>query len=764
MDFDFSTETINSNIANGGVITISGVGGLSIPAGTTAERPAGATGMIRFNSENGVLEIYSGGVWGGGGALFSSIAVSSATVFPTTTGLTATGSDQAGALGLSVDYNIVTTVAASTGVRLPTAVAGRRIIVTNRGANTLNVYPATGGVIDSLATNAATTVAAGKSSSFVATSGTQWYTYTSMSTGGGSSAGSSGDIQYSDGASGFTASANLNYTSGALCLSDGSGNTVIANTAGTTRLTINSSGAWGVAGANYGSSGQVLTSNGNAAVPTWQTPTSSSGGSAVTTAITQANTFAVGNAVYYTGSAWSLAKADSPNTLAIGVVSAATGSDFTLTMSGVITGLSGLTAGEYYYVSDVTAGALTATEPTTYSNPVLFATSTTSGIVLPYRPAAYDGGSSTIPEVLTANTTKTVKTAGGDFTDLQSAIDWAQTVMRVQGVSISINVDPGVWTHTSAVTFSQTGGQVRINGTYYTTTLTSVASSSGSAGNYSYVLNVGSTTNITVGDWVGIDYTSGGVNGQLLQGGFEVTGVGSGQITIKNTHNELIAAASGECTGTIYIFKTILKFNTCSGLTNGTRGALITLSNIAIVGNDANAAYIGLNCSSFSYTVAGGNLSSDRILVGGFATGVALNAMSWAIMQYIYVGRCSTTYTGGATGIYLVGMANGDFNGARVNCHSAAPTNCFGAQIDGSNAYIQNAYIVGVGVSGGAGIYAQRGSIINAYATQITACLTGISATYVTQVDFQTGTTSGCTTSTTPATNTAGNNGSYITS
>ena len=40
------------------------------------------------------------------------------------------------------------------------------------------------------------------------------------------------------------------------------------------RLRFSASGAWGVAGENYGTSGQVLTSNGSAAAPSWQTVTS----------------------------------------------------------------------------------------------------------------------------------------------------------------------------------------------------------------------------------------------------------------------------------------------------------------------------------------------------------------------------------------------------------------------------------------------------------------------------------------------------------
>lgn len=46
-------------------------------------------------------------------------------------------------------------------------------------------------------------------------------------------------------------------------------NTVGVATNTTERLRINSTGAWGIAGANYGTSGQVLTSAGSGAVPTW---------------------------------------------------------------------------------------------------------------------------------------------------------------------------------------------------------------------------------------------------------------------------------------------------------------------------------------------------------------------------------------------------------------------------------------------------------------------------------------------------------------
>ena len=89
--------------------------------------------------------------------------------------VSAAGSNQGNATALTVDYNVVTTVAASTGVKLPTATAGRRIVIVNKGANTLRIYPATGGTIDALAENAAIQIAANGSIEIMASSATQWY-------------------------------------------------------------------------------------------------------------------------------------------------------------------------------------------------------------------------------------------------------------------------------------------------------------------------------------------------------------------------------------------------------------------------------------------------------------------------------------------------------------------------------------------------------------------------------------------------------------
>ena len=114
-------------------------------------------------------------------------------------------------------------------------------------------------------------------------------------------------------------------------------------------------------------------------------------GTVLSNSITQASHgFSVGQVLYYTGSAYALAKADADSTSEVlGIVSSVTSSSvFVLSMDGYVSGLSGLTAGTTYYLSDTTAGGLTSTQPSTVghiSKPVLVADSATSGYVIQSR-------------------------------------------------------------------------------------------------------------------------------------------------------------------------------------------------------------------------------------------------------------------------------------------------------------------------------------------------------------------------------------------
>ena len=103
-------------------------------------------------------------------------AISGALTVSVNNAVSAAGSTQGTATAITTDLANVTTVAASTGVILPTASAGRKIIIRNSGANTLRIYPASGAQINSLGTNAFFSLETSTTLEFIGFSATQWYT------------------------------------------------------------------------------------------------------------------------------------------------------------------------------------------------------------------------------------------------------------------------------------------------------------------------------------------------------------------------------------------------------------------------------------------------------------------------------------------------------------------------------------------------------------------------------------------------------------
>jgi len=168
----------------------------------------------------------------------------------------------------------------------------------------------------------------------------------------------------------------------------------------------------------------------------------------VTTVHQVAHGFATGDAIYFTGSAWAKAKADVGSTLGIGIATLVGADDFKVTTAGFIKNLSGMTAGQYYFVSDATAGLLTSTEPTTalhYSNPLFFALSTTTGFVLPFRPSKIELAPSVVTK--TGNWTAIAKqtvlcdtSAGGFTVTLPASASNATFPITVKKISSDFNV------------------------------------------------------------------------------------------------------------------------------------------------------------------------------------------------------------------------------------------------------------------------------------------------------------------------------------
>lgn len=140
----------------------------------------------------------------------------------------------------------------------------------------------------------------------------------------------------------------------------------------------------------------------------------SGGGGGATDAVTKninqtTHGFSVGDVVRLSGGSYVEAQADSDaNAEVVGIVSTVTdANNFVLTTHGYMSGLSGLTAGVVYYLSEATAGLLTSTEPSVVGNiskPVFVATSTTAGYVINYRGVEVTSGSGGTVDSVVAGT------------------------------------------------------------------------------------------------------------------------------------------------------------------------------------------------------------------------------------------------------------------------------------------------------------------------------------------------------------------------
>jgi len=114
---------------------------------------------------------------GSGSLVFgTSPSITTPTITFSTTAAVTAGTNAQGQGALTTDSNLITTAAANpSGVTLPTATVGRRIYITNAGANPVNVYPDTGATLDALAANASVSLPVGFNLICRAISTTAWH-------------------------------------------------------------------------------------------------------------------------------------------------------------------------------------------------------------------------------------------------------------------------------------------------------------------------------------------------------------------------------------------------------------------------------------------------------------------------------------------------------------------------------------------------------------------------------------------------------------
>lgn len=216
-----------------------------------------------------------------------------------------------------------------------------------------------------------------------------------------------------------------------------------------------------------------------------------------------------------------------------------------------------------------------------------------------------DAINSTGGQITTDTTYYVDGSVGGDDVDgdgsalapwetLSHALDVLRPYRIAPDVTVTIQLEDGTYTLTSPIEDLAHEGALKIKGkNTYTKSMSSVQSSSGSAGNYSVILNLDDVTNVTTSDYAIILTASGGTNPTYLVEVHDITNVDSvnNRITINSKHSA--GVPSGAVSASVIILKSTLFFVGCTGINN----AKISLENVIIRG-DGTASTNGIYTNS----------------------------------------------------------------------------------------------------------------------------------------------------------------------
>jgi hypothetical protein len=237
------------------------------------------------------------------------------------------------------------------------------------------------------------------------------------------------------------------------------------------------------------------------------------------------------------------------------------------------------------------------------------------------------------PTVVTSNLNYYISTTGSDSTGTgASGSPWATVgqFLTVVGqlfippaYTVTLNINNGTYTSLAPITYVHPcGSQIIIQGiNTYSTSITSVASSSGSAGNWSVVVNVSSVANIAVGDYALIATATGGIVPLTLVGCHKITAVGASTLTLAVLEKGA-GVASGGAAANVTIIKSVLSF---SG-TGFNVGSNLTLKNVVLVG-PASSNYTGIYLTPGGSTLAaaGCGVFISNVGLSGFAYGAMIS-------------------------------------------------------------------------------------------------------------------------------------------
>ena len=180
-----ATALANNTSSAGGMVLFNGAGGtpssITLTNGTGLPISTGVsglgTGIATFLSTPSSANLATAVTdeTGSGALVFGTSPSIAGMVHDVAATVSAAGTNQGTATAITTDFVVTTTVASGTGVILPAAAVGRQIVITNKGANTLSIYPGSGDAIDALSANAAISLDANGQCILTGVSASQWY-------------------------------------------------------------------------------------------------------------------------------------------------------------------------------------------------------------------------------------------------------------------------------------------------------------------------------------------------------------------------------------------------------------------------------------------------------------------------------------------------------------------------------------------------------------------------------------------------------------
>ncbi len=255
-----------------------------------------------------------------------------------------------------------------------------------------------------------------------------------------------------------------------------------------------------------------------------------------------------------------------------------------------------------------------------------------------------------------------------EYATIQDALNYLSDKFIPDNVTVTIRVAAGIHTHTSQITVKHPcGKQIQIVGADpITTTISSVGTVSGSAGNWSVPITVADATGIQVGQYAIVRNTTGTDDHYALRGIWEITNVSGNTITIKNTHRKGTFPTFTCTGGDVVVLTTILKFNDCHGIT--VDGAILGyLNNVAVVSNGASG-YIGIMAlgNISNYSIRGAIRCGDNVGVNGFGSHGYFAAYSGSIYapSTVASGNGSVGYYAACSGSIHAGYSTASGNGS----------------------------------------------------------------------------------------------------